>query len=222
MVVLAEIGSLSVEFTRLAQLTLEPKYYDAVARITDALEEYQDKTRLKGMWPTQLDASGCKAIDYSSSLDSSEQEPLNYSDSSNEETTKDVGTGIGKTPEVERTEKNATKMVPLDLPKPIEFHVEDAPTKGKIKSSEKGRATDDTLAKKSPTKIKRQLEDPSADGSDPVESVAEESRSLPSLGPECEEQGLVSGSDYRTEKYTLGGESDSTYEYLPKVSSNPF
>ena len=58
-VVLAEIGTLSLEFTRLAQLTGEPKYYDAVARITDAFEKWQNNTRLPGMWPTQMDASGC-------------------------------------------------------------------------------------------------------------------------------------------------------------------
>lgn len=63
-VVLAEIGSLSVEFTRLAQLTKEPKYYDAIARITDAFEEWQDRevngTLVPGMWPIYLDASGCE------------------------------------------------------------------------------------------------------------------------------------------------------------------
>lgn len=38
-VILAEIGTLSLEFTRLAQLTKEPKYYDAIARITDEFED---------------------------------------------------------------------------------------------------------------------------------------------------------------------------------------
>ncbi|KAJ9647056.1 hypothetical protein H2199_002042 [Coniosporium tulheliwenetii] len=59
-VVLAELGSLSLEFTRLAQITKEPKYYDAVARVTDALEDFQNRTRLPGMWPTYVDASGCQ------------------------------------------------------------------------------------------------------------------------------------------------------------------
>jgi mannosyl-oligosaccharide alpha-1,2-mannosidase len=57
---LAELGSLTVEFTRLAQLTKEPKYYDAVARITDALEDWQKRgTRMKGVFPDDVDASGC-------------------------------------------------------------------------------------------------------------------------------------------------------------------
>ncbi|KAI8939374.1 hypothetical protein NX059_003157 [Plenodomus lindquistii] len=50
-VLLAEIGSLTMEFTRLSQLTDEPKYYDAVTRITRLLEDQQDKTKLPGMWP---------------------------------------------------------------------------------------------------------------------------------------------------------------------------
>lgn len=61
-VVLAEIGSLSMEFTRLAQITKEPKYYDAVARITDAFYEWQNEpngTLVPGLWPTFIDASGC-------------------------------------------------------------------------------------------------------------------------------------------------------------------
>ena len=58
-VVMAELGSLSMEFTRLAQLTDDPKYYDAIARITNELQGFQNATRLPGMWPTELDASGC-------------------------------------------------------------------------------------------------------------------------------------------------------------------
>jgi mannosyl-oligosaccharide alpha-1,2-mannosidase len=64
-VVLAEIGSLSVEFTRLAQLTKEPKYYDAIDRITDAFLEWQNAsgsnaTLIPGLFPVRVDASGCE------------------------------------------------------------------------------------------------------------------------------------------------------------------
>ncbi|PWY88478.1 seven-hairpin glycosidase [Aspergillus heteromorphus CBS 117.55] len=57
---LAELGSLSVEFTRLAQLTKEDKYYDAIARVTNELEKFQDNTQLPGLWPLRIDASGCR------------------------------------------------------------------------------------------------------------------------------------------------------------------
>ena len=59
-VVLAEIGSLSVEFTRLAQITKEAKYYDAIARITDEFEKWQNETSIPGLFPKQVDASGCR------------------------------------------------------------------------------------------------------------------------------------------------------------------
>ncbi|KAL2151376.1 hypothetical protein VTH82DRAFT_6474 [Thermothelomyces myriococcoides] len=58
----AELGSMSLEFTRLAQLTGEDKYYDAIARITDAFEELQNRengTAIPGIFPERLDASGC-------------------------------------------------------------------------------------------------------------------------------------------------------------------
>ncbi|GAP85146.1 putative glycoside hydrolase family 47 protein [Rosellinia necatrix] len=56
----AELGSLAMEFTRLAQLTKENKYYDAVARITDAFYEWQERgTSIPGIFPEHIDASGC-------------------------------------------------------------------------------------------------------------------------------------------------------------------
>ena len=58
----AELGSMSMEFTRLAQLTGNDKYYDAIARITDAFEEWQnrvDGTAIPGIFPEHIDASGC-------------------------------------------------------------------------------------------------------------------------------------------------------------------
>jgi mannosyl-oligosaccharide alpha-1,2-mannosidase len=55
-VLLAEIGSLTMEFTRLSQLTGDPKWYDAVNRVTRLLSEQQDKTALPGMWPIVVNA----------------------------------------------------------------------------------------------------------------------------------------------------------------------
>ena len=59
-IVMAELGSLAMEFTRLAQITKEHKYYDAIARVTNALQEWQMETSYPGVWPVKLDASGCK------------------------------------------------------------------------------------------------------------------------------------------------------------------
>ncbi len=53
----SEIGSLTLEFTRLAQLTGEQKYYDAIQRVSDEFEKSQNTTKLPGMWPVVIDAS---------------------------------------------------------------------------------------------------------------------------------------------------------------------
>ncbi|KAK8075978.1 glycoside hydrolase family 47 protein [Apiospora phragmitis] len=57
---IAELGSLLMEFTRLAQITHENKYFDAVERITDALVDWQNRgTIVPGIFPERVDASGC-------------------------------------------------------------------------------------------------------------------------------------------------------------------
>ncbi|KAJ6127324.1 hypothetical protein N7523_002936 [Penicillium sp. IBT 18751x] len=57
---LAELGSFSVEFTRLTQITGDPKYFDAVQRITDELEASQNATRIPGLWPVWVNADELK------------------------------------------------------------------------------------------------------------------------------------------------------------------
>jgi mannosyl-oligosaccharide alpha-1,2-mannosidase len=50
-VVLSEMGSLCLEFTRLSQITRDPKWYDAVARIMDVFQSQQYQSNIPGMWP---------------------------------------------------------------------------------------------------------------------------------------------------------------------------
>lgn len=50
----AEIGTLSLEFTRLSQITGNSKWFDAIQRITDVMSDQQNSTALPGLWPTQL------------------------------------------------------------------------------------------------------------------------------------------------------------------------
>lgn len=52
---LASPCSLSLEFTRLSQLSGNPKYYDAVNRVALVLESNQNSTKLPGMWPVRID-----------------------------------------------------------------------------------------------------------------------------------------------------------------------
>lgn len=52
----AEVGSLTLEFTRLSQLTGDPRWFDAVQRITQVFDAQQNRTKLPGMWPVVVDA----------------------------------------------------------------------------------------------------------------------------------------------------------------------
>lgn len=52
----AEVGSLTLEFTRLSQLTNDPKWFDAVQRISEVFAEQQNNTKLPGMWPVVVNA----------------------------------------------------------------------------------------------------------------------------------------------------------------------
>ena len=52
----AELGSLSLEFTTLSRMSNNAKYYDAIQRVTDELQKAQNNTRLPGMWPITVDA----------------------------------------------------------------------------------------------------------------------------------------------------------------------
>lgn len=57
---IAEIGSLCMEFTRLSMVTGDPKWFDATERIMLALNEQQMKTQLPGMWPISVNPRDMK------------------------------------------------------------------------------------------------------------------------------------------------------------------
>ncbi|CAG8982000.1 hypothetical protein HYALB_00004868 [Hymenoscyphus albidus] len=56
-IVLAVLGSLSLEFTRLSQITGNEKYFDGIQRVMNELEKWQDETGLPGMWPATVDST---------------------------------------------------------------------------------------------------------------------------------------------------------------------
>ena len=57
---LAELGSFSLEFTRLSQLTGDPRYYDAIQRITEEFGRQQESTLLPGMFPVIINTREMK------------------------------------------------------------------------------------------------------------------------------------------------------------------
>ncbi|KAI5196367.1 seven-hairpin glycosidase [Aureobasidium subglaciale] len=55
-VLVAEIGSLSLEFTRLAQITRNDKWYDCIDRIMQIFDRQQASSNIAGMWPLVVNA----------------------------------------------------------------------------------------------------------------------------------------------------------------------
>lgn len=47
-------GSMCLEFTRLSQITGDPKYYDATERVKQFYYRNQNKTRIPGLWPVNM------------------------------------------------------------------------------------------------------------------------------------------------------------------------
>jgi mannosyl-oligosaccharide alpha-1,2-mannosidase len=56
-VVSASPGTITLEFSRLSQLTGDNKYYAAVSQVMDLFYENQNATRLPGMWPMMVSMS---------------------------------------------------------------------------------------------------------------------------------------------------------------------
>ncbi|KAF7186079.1 Mannosyl-oligosaccharide 1,2-alpha-mannosidase MNS1 [Pseudocercospora fuligena] len=54
-VLVAEIGSLTMEFTRLSMVTGDMRWYDAVDRVMKLFSQQQEETHLPGMWPVVVD-----------------------------------------------------------------------------------------------------------------------------------------------------------------------
>ena len=60
------IGSEALEFTRLSQLTGDMRYYDAVQRMTDILQQQQGRTKLGGLWPIHVTRDENNELDFTS------------------------------------------------------------------------------------------------------------------------------------------------------------
>ncbi len=198
--VLAEIGSLSVEFTRLAQITKETKYYDAIARITNEFEIWQSNTKLPGLWPLKVDASGCKKPDRTSANafgaagQDSKEKPLALP---------------GKTTN-EKAEAAAYPNILDGGPTLKDSVSKGSDAKNDMSGSSNAQTYKDGVSATPPQGgaiLKRDVSNESA--------LKDDSDTSPKP-PDCEPQGLASPPYSAIEEFTMGGQADSTYEYLPK------
>ncbi|KAI8631455.1 glycoside hydrolase family 47 protein [Xylariaceae sp. FL1651] len=184
----AELGSLAMEFTRLAQITKENKYYDAVARITDAFYEWQQRgTSIPGIFPEHVDSSGCnRTAQNELEAAQSAAKAVIYDEMENDtQSTKVTVNKDGKLG-LESDEKPGSRHGEPDKAKP---HV--------VKRAGSGTTLNHDVVKKNPK-------------TGMVELVAGESTL-----PDCVSQGLTSGG-WGADQYGMGGSQDSTYEYFPK------
>lgn len=247
---LAELGSLSMEFTRLAQLTKDPRYYDAVARVTNALSEWQDRgTKLDGVFPDSVDASGCNR-----SVPLSNHEPMAKGVGGPLSPAKNADPPHGYEPSTPKTvaepkpkKKNLKGQGPGDLEVQI---MQGEPSKAQIVG------WDDNQNGRKGT-LKRDLSDPKTSNSTTNEAQAPIARDVSVIDPkisnrttsdiskdpvtglpidmsgaknalgtslgdwDCTPQGLEAATPHGRNRFSMGGGHDSTYEYFPKVYEPP-
>lgn len=197
-VVMAELGSLSLEFTRLAQLTKRAKYYDAIARITNEFAIWQNDTKLPGLWPLHVDASGCRKPTAVPLVTDGTDHPV-------EEPAKTVAKAF-----MESSPSNT------DTAGAARATVRNPNTK----SSSEGVLTDKMNDQSHNTSM---YMDPAA-AYNPrghlekreLTEVARNEAATNTNSAKCIPQGLASPPGSQIEEFTLGGLADSTYEYLPK------
>lgn len=192
---IAQLATLSMEFTRLAQLTAQHKYYDAIDRITNGLVGMQkDGTLIPGLFPESLDVSGCNrtATTIRDSLSREAQNQLNSQELLAEPE------GFGGVPKELNSvlDANRRKGRPSDSDDRVERRTDES-----IESHRDGSAkvSSDTTS----TGDRKRVGPLAADG-----KRAEW---------DCVPQGLVPGS-FGYQKFHMGGGQDSAYEYFPKVS----
>jgi mannosyl-oligosaccharide alpha-1,2-mannosidase len=231
---LAELGSLAMEFTHLAQLTKKAKYYDAVARITDALFEWQSRgtTGLPGVFPQDVDASGCNrsvpVVNHSlPSLPSSTPNPVGPLS----------GDGEGYKPPTPKNVKEprplkgkgAKELADIELSvipgEPSKAQIERILPRPEAGAKKLSKRTESSIVHSNATLPPKDVTDldhvlPVS----PTPRVAELARDLseiPSRGLgdwDCVPMGLES-SNFGRDSFSLGGSQDSTYEYFSKVST---
>lgn len=244
--VLAELGSLSMEFTRLAQLTREDKYYDAVARITNELELIQSTTRVPGLWPDKIDASGCQKPPSPGPRDAIRQQEI-----ANQARIGTISKSSAKLKEAEaESNRKATEAETAEKEMTIESKVitksngldkrQLNPDEDKVEAVIEGLNTgsshtpklqsnetpkDTTTERKDDVAQKSATQDSiiTANAESPRDNIVQTAGSQESVKVtarekvDCVAQGLSSPPYATIETFKIGGSADSTYEYLPKM-----
>lgn len=186
----AEIGSLSVEFTRLAQATGNNTYYSAIERVTTAIYDLAQESDIKYLIPPILDASGCYFVPISEENTDSSTASVEKADETSLTETSEVTEKPSVDPEIEY--RKAFPEFQKLLSKGDE---------GKEADLENEKSGEGQVLRKRLVKEDHRVLRQFGQG----RSVVVGCDSAPALKHPV---GSV--------KYTLGGLADSSYEYFPK------
>jgi len=231
----AEVGSLLMEFTHLAQLTGKEKYYDAVARITNALEDLQKSgTAIQGIFPEMLDAGGCNrtATELQRQTALQAQNELNGVSSSPGA----AAAGAAAWP------RNPQKLEIINVGDTVfgtSFAGPSSPDEGEdgqVKNASDATASESLAAAGLTRRGFREANAANDDGAWDEGDDDDNGVAIPvnSFNPwsaanmidlDCVTQPPLVPTTYGYQSYSMGGSQDSTYEYFPKVcgpsSSSP-
>ncbi|KAI0379370.1 glycoside hydrolase family 47 protein [Hypomontagnella monticulosa] len=207
----AELGSLAMEFTRLAQITKEDKYYDAVARITDAFYEWQERgTTIPGIFPEHVDASGCNRT-AEAEIAAKEAERIEQQQIEAQKASSNAAKSSKSDIEADDSLVKRAESEPHTLNRRFEVGTPNDDGTKKVKIVTNGEEmyapVETTAPKNSRAKTSTTTEDGESSSSDSKPKEKEKDKCVP--------QGLTSGA-WSTEQYSMGGSQDSTYEYFPK------
>ncbi|ORY61002.1 glycosyl hydrolase family 47-domain-containing protein [Pseudomassariella vexata] len=226
---IAELGSLAMEFTRLAQVTQEDKYYDAVARITDAFEDWQNRgTSIPGIFPERVDATGCNrtaAADAAAELAKAViDQPQGALDTPEGYTGREYSSRPSKSKTSPAHASDSEFVV-------VPGEKEGRPSKGEFHALDR-RSGPVEMAQDAPSAEKpndssfaeKKLQSKKPKGPAPPEIYQKMMRNQQTSEPfnieefgtdYCFPQGLAPAA-WGSESYSMGGSQDSTYEYFPK------
>ncbi|KAF7536971.1 hypothetical protein G7054_g4086 [Neopestalotiopsis clavispora] len=223
----AELGSLLMEFTRLAQVTQDNRYYDAVARITDAFEEWQlrpNGTDIPGIFPEHVDASGCNKtaaqnalMKFTAEQEANVQSVLDTPDdyTGREYTHKSrFANSMNTVPDLALSDKadrlgakktNGPKRRNVNVDVDSDEDLYDHPLTVSTGSTTQTKKFTAPLILSAPDLYQQMSTD----------RVTAEPYTIPEFSDVCYPQGLTAGSWGRN-TFGMGGSQDSTYEYFPK------
>lgn len=216
-----------MEFTRLAQITGQAKYYDAIARITNELDAWQNKTDIPGLWPRVVDASGCKKP--AKMLTTQTEQSLLSGPDASQLSIVPVASNSSKYEDLAQTQSSKQKSLE-------EEHITPVDADKSTKVSDPELISKEVTEQSKLALNKRQISFEGSEGytdemgtiGTPKYSQAADEAGTPTVQAPlsetsdlvdkvtCEPQGFTSPPKTDMQEFTLGGEADSTFEYLPK------